>query len=85
MFTPLDVLKKRELKTLPPHFHKIEMCYDKETEVREWIRNRLSGRFCIVRYPSNNKDSGKTATYVAFENMHELTYFALACTFFRGN
>lgn len=84
MFTPLDVLKKRELTTLPPHFSKIEMSAGKEIEVREWIRNRLSGRFCIVRYPCVKLDSGKTATYVAFENSHELTYFALACTIFRG-
>ena len=84
MFTPLDALKKRELRTLPPHFHKLEVSDDIEDELREWIRNRLSGRFCIVRYPSINKDTGRTATYVAFENSHELTYFALACTFFRG-
>lgn len=85
MFTPLDVLKKRELKTLPPHFHKMKMTDGKEQEVREWIRNKLSGRFCIVRYPCVDGDNSKTAMYVAFENSHELTYFALACTFFRGN
>lgn len=82
---PLDVLKQRKLKTLPPHFSKIKVS---ETELfeglEEWIRIKLKGRYCLVRIPNiDNGGSLKSTTVVGFEDQKELTYFMLACPILR--
>jgi hypothetical protein len=84
---PLDVLKSRQLKTLPPHFSKIKIADGKEDDLRisNWIRSKLAGRYCIVTYPSVNDDKFQTATFVAFEEQKELTFFMLACPYLRRN
>jgi hypothetical protein len=81
---PLDVLKAREVKTLPPHFVKCKLSdvLFIEDDIKSWVRNKLSGRFCIVRTPIIS-DSGqlRSSTVIGFETKKELTYFMLACPF----
>ena len=85
---PIDVLKQREIKTLPPHFSKVKIddfnIFD--GSMSAWIANKLKGRYAIVRSPSVDEDGKlKSATFVAFEDQKELTYFMLACPHFRRN
>jgi hypothetical protein len=85
---PLEVLNKRSLSHIPPHFAKIRLS---ETEMNfgileNWVRARLKGRYAIARTPSIDKDGHlKAATFVAFEDQKELTYFMLACPHLRRN
>jgi hypothetical protein len=85
---PLDVLKQREVSTLPPHFvkYKLSDLLFVEDEIRSWVRSKLRGRFCIVRTPVVS-DNGqlKSATVIGFEDQKELTYFMLACQYTRRN
>lgn len=84
---PIDVLKQRRLKTLPPHFSKTKINeFDLFEGVEDWIQTKLKGRYCIVRHPSI--DSGgnlKSSLVVGFEEQKELTYFMLACPILRRN
>ena len=82
---PLDVLKQRKLKTLPPHFSKIKITESEMFEgVEDWIKTKLKGRYCLVRYPNiDNSGSLKSTTVVGFEEQKELTYFMLACPILR--
>jgi hypothetical protein len=85
---PLEILREREVKTLPPHFSKVKISnndrYDKN--ILNWIRTKLSGRYCIVSYPAvDSDDKFKASTYVGFEEQKELTYFMLACQYLRRN
>jgi hypothetical protein len=83
---PIDVLKQREVKVMPPHFSKIKISDADfwEGEFSSWIQNKLKGRYCIVKIPSIDKDEKlRTATFVAFEEQKELTYFMLACPHLR--
>jgi len=85
---PLDVLSNRQLNTLPPHFSKIKIADGDRTDnkIVNWIRSKLSGRFCVVAYPHlTNDEKFQTATFVGFEEQKELTYFMLACPYLRRN
>lgn len=85
---PIDVLKKRKVSYLPVHFSKIKVS-DGDLfgdSMQDWIQNKLIGRYAIVRAPSLDSDGNlKTATFVAFEDQKELTYFMLACPHIRRN
>jgi hypothetical protein len=84
---PIEVLKQRELKTLPPHFSKtkiLDMWLD--GDINHWIQTKLKGRYCIVRSPSIDVDGRcKSDNFAAFEEQKELTYFMLACPYLRRN
>ena len=85
---PIDVLRKREVNVMPPHFQKIQITDSELFELGEskWIQKKLKGRFCIVSKPSIDKDNKlKSATFVGFEDSKELTYFMLACPYLRRN
>lgn len=85
---PIDVLKKRKLGYLPVHFAKIKITDSELLEgvVEDWIQNKLKGRYCIARYPTiDQTGSLKSATFAAFEDEKELTYFMLACPHLRRN
>lgn len=87
---PIDVLKQREVKTLPPHFAKISISdndlFLADGDMSSWIKTKLKGRFAITRAPSIDKDGKlKSTTFVAFEDQKELTYFMLACPYLRRN
>jgi hypothetical protein len=87
---PLEVLNKRSLSHIPPHFAKFKID-DKgfgfgSDSLENWIRIRLKGRYAIAKQPTIDKDEHlKTATFVAFEDQKELTYFMLACPHLRRN
>jgi hypothetical protein len=85
---PIDVLKQRKLKTLPPHFSQFKLT-DVDFllgEFEDWIGTKLKGRYCIVRSPNIDQDGRcKSSTFVAFEDQKELTYFMLACPHLRRN
>ena len=84
---PIDVLKQRKLKTLPPHFSKIKISESEIFEgIEEWVRTKLKGRYCLVRYPAIDQDGNlKSNTFLGLEDQKELTYFMLACTNLRRN
>jgi hypothetical protein len=86
---PLDVLKQREVKTLPPHFTKCKLSDDilfLETDATNWTRSNLKGRFCVTSIPTINETGHlKLSTVIAFEDQKELTYFMLACPYLRRN
>jgi hypothetical protein len=82
----LDVIDKRKLDFMAPHFAKIKIS-DKDyfsSEVESWIQVTLRGRYSIALLPNINQEGHlKLATYAAFEDQKELTYFMLACPFLR--
>lgn len=84
---PIDVLKQRKLKTLPPHFSKIKITdYEIFEGVEDWVKIKLIGRYCVVKYPSIDQSGNlKSTTFLGFENQKELTYFMLACPHLRRN
>lgn len=85
---PIDVLKQREVKTLPPHFSKTRISDMElfEGDIFRWIKDKLKGRFCLLRTPLIDQDGRlKSTTIVAFEEQKELTYFMLACPHLRRN
>lgn len=85
---PIEILKHREVFTLPPHFAKIKLG-DQEMfdgKIKNWIKDKLKGRFCVIRVPAIDQDGNlRSTTFAAFEDQKELTYFMLACTFLRRN
>jgi len=75
---PLDILHKRSLSWIPPHFARIKIKHQIfEKDLEDWIKYKLRGRFCLIPNLDNN-----TAT-LGFEDDKELTYFMLACPHFR--
>jgi hypothetical protein len=86
---PLEVLNKRSLSHIPPHFAKFKIDdsgYLQSSSLENWVKIKLKGRYAIARQPSLDKDGHlKTATFVAFEDQKELTYFMLACPHLRRN
>jgi hypothetical protein len=84
---PLDVLDSRKLDFIPNHFSKVPLIdfwlYER-IDMVSWIRNHSHGRYAIERYPSSKgKEVLKSTTFVGFEEEKELTYFVLACPYFR--
>ena len=85
---PLDVLKIRELNSVPPHFSKVRISSNEnyDFKILDWIKSKLNGRYCITTYPSiDASNKFKTATFAGFEEQKELTYFMLACPYLRRN
>ena len=82
---PIDVLRKREIGFMPPHFSKIKLSDDDSLfdEKSDWIKNKLKGRYYINHAPSIDNNKLKTTTFIGFEDPKELTYFMLACPFLR--
>lgn len=84
---PIDVLKQRKLKTIPPHFKKMRVS---EVEVfeglEEWVKLKLKGRYYIAKQPSiDNSGNLRSNLFIGFEDSKELTYFMLACPHLRRN
>ena len=85
---PIDVLKERELTTLPPHFSKIKITEEEffGGEIYHWVKSKLKGRFSIARCPEIDSNGKlQSSTFIAFEDHKELTYFMLACPYLRRN
>ena len=86
---PLTVLGARTLSWIPPHFVKIPItmtAWDANENVKNWIEQKLVGRFSIVSSPQIENTTGKLkiSTFVGFEDEKELTYFMLACPHIRS-
>lgn len=84
---PLDVLKIRKIKNLPPHFSKLKIS---DTELfdglEEWVKSKLKGRYFLGKLPSIDEDNNlKSSFFIGFEDQKELTYFMLACPILRRN
>jgi hypothetical protein len=87
-YNPLDVLKKRSLQVMPPHFGKIKLADVSfvEDDIDGWIRKKLKGRYAIVKLPNIGSDGKlKSSIFAGFEDQKELTYFMLACPYLRRN
>jgi hypothetical protein len=84
---PIDVLKQRKLKTLPPHFSKMKISEAELFEgIEDWVKTKLKGRYCLVRSPGIDESGNlKSSTYIGFEQQKELTFFMLACPNLRRN
>lgn len=86
---PLTVLGARTLSWIPPHFAKIPItmtAWDASENIKNWIEQKLVGRFSIVSSPQIENTTGKLkiSTFVGFEDEKELTYFMLACPHIRS-
>lgn len=85
---PLDILNIRRMNRIPKHFSKIKISdtsYVSDLgELESWIENRCKNRYSISKV-ANIDSSGKIkdSIYVGFEEEKELTYFMLACPYFR--
>lgn len=84
---PLDILKFRKVDRILPHFSKVKISnntfFDNDEEVESWINTNCKGRFSISKLPITDEGRIKVFTFVGFEEEKELTYFMLACPFFR--
>jgi len=67
---PIDVLKQRRLKTIPPHFSKIAISDNEIFEgVEEWVKTKLKGRYCLAKQPGIDKSGNLRSThYLGFED-----------------
>lgn len=87
-FNPLNILGKREVNTMPPHFSKIKLetkeFYYEDNKIRNWVSSKLKGRFSIKKMPLIGIDGRmKSDFFIGFEDQKELTYFILACPHIR--
>jgi hypothetical protein len=85
---PTDVLKIREVKSIPPHFSKIKISDNEKFDhnLLDWIKTKLKGRYYIASFPAiDSNDRLKISAFVGFEEQKELTYFMLACPYLRRN
>jgi len=84
---PKDVLNQRKLGFMPPHFSKIKIADNEFFDgVEEWVKTKLKGRYCIVRYPNLDQNSSLRSSYcLGLEDQKELTFFMLACPHLRRN
>jgi hypothetical protein len=82
---PLSVIKKRKLKTMPPHFSKIEINeYDLlDHKLESWIVSKLNGRYSISKQTYVKDNILKSSTFIGFEEHQELTFFTLGCQYYR--
>lgn len=84
---PIDVLKQRKVKTIPPHFSKMKITESELFEgLEDWVKTKLKGRYYITKCPSIDKTGNlKSSMFIGFEDQKELTYFMLACPHLRRN
>ena len=84
---PIDILKQRKLKIIPPHFSKVRISEGEIFEgVEEWVKIKLKGRYYLTKQPSIDKcGSLRSSYFIGFEDQKELTYFMLACPHLRRN
>lgn len=82
---PIQLLRKREMSFLPAHFSTIKIDrFILDENMEKWIKTRLKGRYCITQKPMISDDNKvKIFDIIGFEDQKELTFFMLACPFFR--
>lgn len=79
---PIEVLKKRVVNFMPVHFSKTKID-DFDTKIETWVRCKLKGRYCITKEPILSESKLQLHTMIGFEDSKELTFFMLACPFYR--
>lgn len=83
---PLDILKQRKVKFVPPHFAKAKIAesFIWDNSVETWVSTKLKGRYCITKFPMID-ETGKlrSTSILALEDQKEMTYFMLACPYIR--
>lgn len=79
---PLDLFNARAMPVAPPHFEytEIELKYNLESAVTNWIEDHLKGRFYVGKTVGK---SGGNVIKVGFEEGKELSYFSIACPHLR--
>ena len=85
---PLEILNKRKLEYIAPHFTKttVQDFSFVDNEIEDWIRTKLKGRYFYTKSLGiENSSKLKNVTAVGFEDHSEMTYFLLACPFIRRN
>jgi hypothetical protein len=85
---PLAILKSQYVRRMLPHFTKVKLdntfFFDDFFDLESWIFSNCKGRFSISKIPGADQEGKiKVFTFVGFEEEKELTYFMLACPFFR--
>lgn len=82
----LSYYDMRRLDSLPPHFETASLPYryNLETPIREWIEDKLKGRYYLSRKTDlNENNEGVIMLCVGFEEKRELSYFLLACPYLK--
>lgn len=82
---PLEVLDIRKVNRIPLHFSRIKLSHLSDvSNIEKWIHSKCRGRYSIASMPGKD-DSGKIKnfTFIGFEDEKEITYFMLACPYFR--
>jgi hypothetical protein len=86
-YTYLDLLNARQLNWNPVSFHTTKISIFESLNIDDltnWIKEKLVGRFYINRTPVVASDNRlKSILVLGFEEEKELTYFMLACPYFR--
>lgn len=84
---PLNVLGIRELKFMPKHFEQMSLYFgtfwsvEKNIdEIRRWIYNNLSGRFCIIQNLEIIDNQMEPVYQIGFEEPSEKSFFCLGCS-----
>lgn len=81
----LNVLGLRKLKHIPPNFAKMEIPFDRISDIKnidKWMYNNLDSRYCIRTTQSVN-DSNKIVSVIeiGIEDAKELTFLSLSCPY----
>jgi hypothetical protein len=83
---PLEVLNKRKLEHIPLHFKNVNLgsSFFEQDDLEHWVRSKLKGRYSIKSLPTiDDKGILKLSSFLGLEEEKELTYFLLACPYFR--
>jgi|SRR6056300_1891058 hypothetical protein len=83
---PFNVLEIRELDFCPKNWTTVKLknnSYRSDitaNQIKKWIYNNLSGRFCVVTDLDIIDNKLETITKIGFELSEESTMFNLACS-----
>lgn len=89
IYKNLDLLNEREMDYIPIHFSRISLSgldpFLNKDNILNWVREKLDGRFALIKHPNLNSDEKLKSSdlILGFEEEKELTYFMLACPYFR--
>lgn len=77
---PLDVLQRRRLNSLLPHLHVIPIQYMGKYPIKQWVDEKLKGRYYLNENISVKADKKiEVEEVIAFEDPREATIFLLSC------
>jgi hypothetical protein len=80
---PLNVLKCKEVDTLPPYFTYLHLDIKPHSSqaslIRHWIYENLKNRFCMTEQVVLKDKEISFTTQIGFEEAKEYMFFLLAC------